>query len=188
MHTGLELDVCLTPRLRARTWRIRDDRAPDRPATASPAVEVAWARRGALSYLVGRRWLDVPSGQVMVVPAHVEHVTRVARSTWATSLHVDASLVVEMAELVGGRPRGPEIGLLPAAPFEALGSVLVDEARAPRPGSFLTAEALTEAVAVQLGRAATDDRSHAACSDRRIQAALERIEEGYHEPLTVDDL
>ena len=69
-----------------------------------------------------------------------------------------------------------------------LGRVLRAEARDTAPGSLLAADAVGEALVVELLRRAPARAAAVAARDARVNLALDRICASYAEPLTVDDL
>jgi AraC-like DNA-binding protein len=188
MHTELVLDRALTSEVRARGWRHRGDRLPDWPAGAHHGFEVAWPRSGGLCYEIHGRSFDVPVGAAMLVPPEVEHRTWVQPGTEATSLWLGRELVSSVADLVQPRPLRFEAQVVPeASALTVMGALLMHEARVGAAGAFLTAEALGEALVVQILRG-VGNHTEPASGDRRVDAAIERIETGYAEALSVDDL
>jgi AraC family transcriptional regulator len=187
MHTELLLDRALTPEVRTRAWRYCGDRLPDWPIGAHPGFEVAWPRRGALRYRIHARTFEVPMGMAMLVPPQHEHRTQMAPHSEATSLWLGHELVASVAELVRPEASRFEPRVVSAAPLAALGDVLLNEATLDQPGAYLTADALGEALVVQLLRG-LGAKTEPGTGDRRVDAAIERIESGYAEALTVDDL
>jgi AraC-like DNA-binding protein len=187
MHTELVFDRALTPDVRTRAWQHRGDRVPAWPVGSHADFEVAWPRRGALCYEIHGRTFDVPVGSAMFVPACVDHRTRIAPGTEATSLWIGRELVAEIAEVVGARVARFEPQVIAAAGLATLGQVLLAEAQHDMPGAFVTANALGEALVVQLLRG-LGSRERAASGDPRVDAAIERIESSYADALSVDDL
>ncbi len=181
-NVGLELDETITPRVRLRRWRHRGARVPRWPSAAHDTVEVAWAERGGMRYRVGSRELCVAVGEVVIVPSEVEHQTVIAPGTAATSIQLSTAAIAETQEIVGGA-----IGfdVVSDGGIISLAQLILAEARQPRRGSFLTTEALAEALSVRLLRS-----GHPAMStgDPRIARAVREMEERYAEPLTIDEL
>ena len=185
MHTELVLDRTLTPAVRTRGWRHRGNHVPEWPVGAHPGFEVAWARRGAIRYEIHGKSFEVPVGSAMFVPPQILHRTRIVPGTEATSLWIGRELITEIAEVVGANVRHFEPRVLAGAAVATLGDALLQEAQGDMLGGFLTADALGEALVVQLLRGF---EQRTASGDTRVDAAIDRIETSYAEALTVDEL
>jgi AraC-like DNA-binding protein len=183
-HSGLELDAAITSRIRLRRWRHRGKRAPRWPVAAHPTVEVAWAERGMLHYRVGRQEMHAAPGELVVVPAQMEHHTGIEPSTAATSVQLGADLLAETRELVGGSVR---FGVLRDPGIVSLGELLLGEAQSSARGAFLSSEALAEALAVRLLRHG-ENAEQAPSGDPRILRAVDEVQARYAEPISVEEL
>ncbi len=180
------LDSAVTPHVRVRRWQHRSGPTAF-PAASHSDVELAWVQSGEASYRIGSREVSVPAGSAIVVPARVEHATRVAPGTRASSVWLSSALVLEVAATVSRSLPNDVVVLQDTRPFASLGDLLYQEAANTAPGQLLAVDALARALAVTLVRAAARD---AACSttDPRIAAALALIEERYADSLGVDEL
>ena len=173
--------------MRVRQWVHRDRSRAYRPA-AHPAVEVAWVGAGVVRYGIGHREIEVGPGAAIVVPAQTEHVTRIESGTEAISVWLSSGLVAGVAEAMA-TPLAPDPVLRSrGGTVEDLARLLGQEAGRDGPGQVLAIEALAEALAVTVLRAARGAASGPAVRDPRIQAAVDAIERDFAEPLTVEDL
>jgi AraC-like DNA-binding protein len=157
--------------LRVREWT-HDGAEPFRHGASTHGwVELAWVERGEVSYRVDGREVRVSAGEAMVVPAGVPHETLLDAMGPET------------------RARRPTAGLATcSASLLPLGRVLRAETRASAPGSLLVADAIGEAIVVELLRRAPSRVATTAARDARVNIALDRIHSSYAEPLAVDDL
>lgn len=193
-HGLLELDARVTPRVRVRRWRHRGGEVPRWPTGAHDAVEIAWSEQGTLTYQAGRAQVHAAPGEAVVVPAQMEHRTDITSGTVATSIWLSAAVVAEMAELMESPARLLRFGVVQHdTALPSLGSLMLDEATRSDSGAFVTTDALAEALAVRLLRAARplDDSGPTGGgggSDPRISRAIEAVEDRYSEPLTIDEL
>ncbi|HEY8080047.1 MAG TPA: AraC family ligand binding domain-containing protein, partial [Labilithrix sp.] len=178
------LDAQVGTRVRLRMWEA------SAPVSAKPNahgdVELAWIDDGAVGYGVGRTRFEVERGRAMVVPEGVEHATTFLSSMRGAALHVDASLVAEIADAIGAR--GPAIGLVPdATRVAALGAMLSVEATRRDRGALLASDALVEAMLVTALRGAANDEGSSP-SDPGIARAVRFAEERYADAISIDDL
>jgi AraC family transcriptional regulator len=126
----------------------------------------------------------------MLIPDGVEHATTFLGAMRAGALHMDASLVAEIAEAM--RAGGPSFGLVREPErVAALGALLVDEVQRGDAGAMLAADALVEAMLVAALRscaspAANDDGATA--PDPGVARAMRFVEDAYAQPLAIDDL
>jgi len=193
-NTLLELDACVTSRVRVRRWRHQGGEVPRWPTGAHHAVEVAWSERGTLSYHVGREQLHATPGEAVIVPAQMEHRTCITSGTVATSIWLSAAVVAEMAEAMGDGAHPLGFGVVhDDAALPSLGSLMLDEAARTDPGAFVTTDALAEALAVRLlrcanPRGASEAPVETVGSDPRISRAVDEVEDRYSERLTIDEL
>jgi len=124
----------------------------------------------------------------VIVPARVEHATRVESGTRAGSVWLSAELVTEVAACVGRRLGSDPLLLANADRVRALGALLESEARLPGAGQLMAVEALAEALAITLVRADNLPRARRTARDPRIATAVSLMEERYADDLSVDDV
>lgn len=188
VFTELRLDQQITPRVRVRRWAQAGDRLPAWKASAHDGVEVAWPLRVGMRYRIGRRHWDVGVGQAVLVPAHVEHVTELHHDLQAVSLWLDRDLVREVGAAFDAGEAAPFV-IDDATRLARLGQLLLDEAEATDPGRLLAADALAEALCVQLARGVRSTMPATASGvDPRVARAVDHVHAAYAEPLTVEDL
>jgi AraC-like DNA-binding protein len=181
----LEVDRPLSPSVRVRRWR----RAAPLPLRAAPstheAVEVTWIDQGAARYRIAGREHEIGPGAVMVVPAGVAHETWLSPTLSAGSLRLAGELVAQVAVAPGRALAARPL----ARPHAALSLArLIDaELGTPGPESAALVDALADALAIELLRAA-DPAPAAAPRDPRIARAIDLIESEYARPLSVEDM
>jgi len=178
--------------LRVREWT-HDGAEPCRPAASTHGtVELAWVDRGELAYRFdGNGEVHLRAGDAMVVPAGVPHRTLFDGPVEATALCIGREMVDAIADAMGPetRTRRLEAGVATtSANLVTLGRLLRAEARDAAPGSLLAADAIGEALVVELMRRGPWRPALSAARDARVNIALDRIHTSYAEPLTVDDL
>jgi len=147
-------------------------------------------KTGAVQYRIGARTMEVGPGAAVVVPAGVEHASRIEEGTEACSLWLGVDMVEEIAATVSNaRHVDPQV-LSAAARVGTLTELLVEEAAVEGSGTIMAVEALAETLTISVVRRLRDQTARAATAafDPRVRAALAMIDEGYAEPLTVDDL
>lgn len=185
----LQLDVRPLPDLRVRGWLHRGRERTAWPAGAHPAVEVAWVERGAVGYDLGGRALAVEAGAVVVVPPGVEHATRIEPGTRAGSIWVGVDLIGEIDDAIGaGRTR--LVAGLSARPdrTQRIGRLLLEEVSEASRGRSIAAEALAEALVVEVLRGAPSEVRTSPAKDVRIGVAIDLIESRYADALTIEQL
>lgn len=165
------------------------------PANAHDHIEIAWVERGAARYRIASDEVLVSDGMVMAVPAGVEHRTEFLGPLAASSVRLSAALVQQVCDAMQvDLARSFQHGLL-AAPepmlrlLRSLAAELADMAEladTERPGDDLLADALGQALAVQLVRRAAPPK--VTIPDARVRRAVELIESRYADPLRLDDL
>jgi AraC family transcriptional regulator len=152
-------------------------------------VEVSWVEAGVVEYRLGRRLLAVPAGSAVIIPEGVDHGTGFVTAVRAASVKLSCSLLEQVAEAFGpDDARQLEPMLAPrSSRIVALGRLLLEELADDEVGQHLAVDALCEALAVEVLRAAPAT-ARRRVRDPRIRAAVERIERDHAEPLTIDEL
>ncbi len=152
-------------------------------------MELVWVDDGEVTCVVGRHRLEVPQGAALVIPAEMEHCVELSASATTSSLWLDRRHVEDTASALGRQTPRPVV-LDHAEPVVQLARLVRAEVEQHQPGWSLAVEGLRDALVVAMlrrcPRSAIDKRGGS--SDPRIQAAIERIEADYAEPLSVDDL
>lgn len=187
MWTALEKEQHVAGHLKVRRWNHRAAEAIGAPESVHHALELCWVDEGRAAYDIGPHRFDVRPGQLMVVPAGVDHATSFDGHSRASSLWLSADAVAELDERLGSR-RELAAGTLPdSAQLVVLATMLRDEAFCDDAGALMGADALAEALALKVLRVhrRSDTRGPKAPGIRR---AVEHIESRYAEPLTLDDL
>jgi AraC-like DNA-binding protein len=179
------LDVPVTPRVRVRRWHHRFG-PTDFPAGTHAFIEVAWVLEGRAIYRVGDREIVVERGQGIVIPARLEHATRIEPGTRASSAWLACELVSSVAASLGRRVFADATLMADARDLEQLGALLTAEAAEAQAGQLLAVDSLAEALVVAVVRRAPCVSS--APRDPRLTSALALIDAHYAEALTVDDL
>jgi len=177
--------------LQVREW-VHDGARVDPTMSTHPWIEVTWLERGEVVYRIEQlEEVRVRAGQVIVVPAGVAHQTVRVGPHEGTALCIGREMVDSIADAMGTEARTQRLaaGLAASSPsLLPLGRVLRTEARASSPGNLLAADAVGEALVVELLRRAPTCAARGTARDARINIALDRIHTSYAEPLTVDDL
>jgi AraC-like DNA-binding protein/quercetin dioxygenase-like cupin family protein len=179
----------LGPAVSAHAWRFTESKASAARPAAHPAVELAWVEEGRAIYEIAGRACALTQGQVVVVPAFVEHRTILQGPMRACSLHLGLPRLDEIADAMGCPRDRLAPGLL-ARPDAVLGvgALLGRELRAAERGSAIAVEGLLEALGVALLREAPEPaRSlQGRPVHPRVRAALQRIDDDLTAPLTVE--
>jgi AraC-like DNA-binding protein len=178
-------DRAVTPDVRVRRFQHRSGPVAW-PVGAHADVEIAWVEDGQITYRIGSRELVVGTGEAIVVPAEVEHATRVTPGFAASSVWLSRALLAEVAAGIG-KKTPDDVCIIADTPFRALGVLLQAEAANGESGALVATDALARAFGVALLRA-TSRTDAPRVLDPRIRAALDLLEERYAEPLSVDDL
>jgi len=190
LPTLLRRDCDLGAAGRMRVWE-HDGRCRvgARPA-AHPGIELAWIETGEVHYQIGAARIAAGAGTVVVVPTWVEHVTTFEQPVRGIALQLDPGLVAEIGDAAAPASGAPrlEYGRAEPGSIPSLVTLLEREAARRESGWRIAADALVEAIVVQMLRAAPATREGRGARDARIAAALEAIESRYAEPLSVDDL
>lgn len=186
MWTALEKEQHVGNHLRVRRWSHRGAERLSAPEAVHHAVELCWVDEGGAAYEVSGQRHDVRPGQLMVVPAGVEHSTAFLAHSRANSIWLGADAIAQLEDCVGqggaltaGLSERPE-------PLIALGRLLQSEAFETDAGALMSADALSEALALKLLRA--HPRAQGSARSPGVRRALDHIEAHYAEPLSLDDL
>jgi AraC-like DNA-binding protein len=177
--------------LGVRDW-VHDGKPVDRAPSTHPWVELSWLERGEAIYRIeGQEEVRVRAGQAIVIPAGVPHKTLLVGPFEGTALCIGREMVDAIADAMGPDTSARRLtaGLATSSPsLVPLGRVLRAEARGSSPGTLLAADAVGEALVVELLRRAPMRTTAATARDARVNIALDRIHTSYADPLTVDDL
>jgi mannose-6-phosphate isomerase-like protein (cupin superfamily) len=106
MWKALENERRFGTHLKVRRWKYTEAHELSGPVAVHPAVEVAWAEEGGARYQIGSRTHDVAKGQVMVVPAGVEHATRITGHSRLGSIWIGAESVADLGDALGRKHGG----------------------------------------------------------------------------------
>lgn len=190
MASLLQLDEQLTPRVRVRRWEHAGQALPQWPAGAHATVEIAWVEQGSALYDVHGECLEVPAGGAVIIPAGMEHRTRIQHATRATSAWLAPEVLDQVADaLAVPRQACMKPNVLHHAPsVAAVGGMLLGEAHNQDVGRFLSSDALAEVLAVKFLSTCTREPPTAGRRDPRITRAVDLIEQSYAEPLTLEAL
>ena len=143
---------------------------------------------GVLTCVVADQTLEVPRGSALVIPAELEHSIELSTAATTGSLLLDREHVENMACSLG---RTPEPAVLENAELVVrLAHLVRAEEKAHRPGWPMAVEGLRDALVVAMLRRCPGSAfvRRPGPQDPRIQAAIDRIENDYATPLSVDDL
>ncbi len=187
------LDQSLGPDVRVRLW----ERAPSGPEAAPlgghAELELSCVLGGRVGYRIGRCETWAEAGDAFVVPSAASHVTMFDGKLTAVALWLGRDFLGQAGEAMGVRPSGLPGGVLRAPDgFTALARVLAREISEAAPGHHVVAEALVDALAVQLLRRGatppTAGTAQGAPTHPKVRRALDRIHAEYAEPLTAAEL
>ena len=168
---------------------------------AHPGFEISWVESGRLTYVVGRRQIELGRGDGILVPPEVEHETDFVGPTQGRSLKLAGELFGRVIGAVGasGSSVGGDARLEPgplSSRATALAQLLYRQAlvptevdRAAGVDRALAVEAIAESLVLELlqrRREQADGR--APNGDPRVARARRLIEQRYAEPLTIDEL
>ncbi len=187
MWTALEKEQLVGGHLRVRRWRHAGTEAISAAASVHHAVEVCWVDGGTARYALGSSRVEVHAGEVMVVPAGVEHATAFAGATVAGSLWLDARVFLEIADAAGVKSRLEPGAIADARALITIAQLLQAEAFEGGAGALMAADALSEVLALMLVRGASRNPGRCATAPG-IRRALDEIECRYSESLTVEQL
>lgn len=171
-----------------RRWRCTE---PLRGAsTAHPGIELTWLRAGSADYRSSSRQFTARPGQLVLVPAGVEHETSLSPGLEGTVLELDVRTMDEIASATSSAGRRFD-GLTVVDGGEgvaAIGEVLADEVARGGADSQLVVEALVEALVVRLLRATPVEVRSPGAKDPRILAAIDFVRANVCEPVAVVDM
>jgi transcriptional regulator GlxA family with amidase domain len=173
---------------RLRVWEHDGSaRIAARPA-AHPGIELAWIDTGHVHYAVGSTEISAGPGAVVVVPTWAEHTTTFDTAVRGIALQLDPELVAEISDAAAPRSARLSAGQADPGTIPTLVTLLEREIARAAAGWRIAADALIEAIVVEMLRAAPGASDGRAARDARIAAAVDAIETRYAEPLSVDDL
>jgi AraC family transcriptional regulator len=187
MWSALEKEQQIAAHLKVRRWNHRGPERISASASVHHALELCWLDQGVATYDLGRERFEVVPGQLMVVPAGVEHATAFQGYSRASSLWLSAEAVAELDARLGGRYELAPGPAPEAAALLPLAAMLHSEAFSADAGALMGADALSEALALKVLRV----QPRSATPGPRapgIRRAVEHIEAHYAEPLTLDVL
>lgn len=187
MRQALEKERQVAQHLKVRRWRHASPAPLHGAGAAHHAVEVAWAEEGAIHYDLGAERFTVRPGELMVVPAGVDHATTFDGHTRAGSLWFSAEAICELDERLGlpsSLKPGPQAD---AGAIIGLARMLQEEAFSSDAGALMGADALAEALALKVLRVHPRQASPGPKAPG-VRRAVEHIEQRYAEALSLDDL
>src|SRR6185436_20228526 len=97
----LEKEQQVGGHLKVRRWNHQGSEALSAPESVHHALELCWVDEGRAIYDLGRRRFEVVPGELMIVPAGVEHATAFASKSRANSLWLSADAVAELDDRLG---------------------------------------------------------------------------------------
>ncbi len=178
-----------SPTLDVRAWHNRGSASYVGASTHS-TIEIAWPEDGALEYRIGSQRAQPGPGDVIIVPAGVEHTTVVTPGVRAKVLGLSTAIVEEVADAMNTRAN-LKASLTGARPrLLALGQIVFEEVVDKTDGQELVLDALTEALAVALVRSGPSlgREPGKQPGDLRIRRAMAFIEASFAEPLSVSTI
>jgi AraC-like DNA-binding protein len=191
IKNALRRDVTVSSQVRVRVWSWTGVFPQGGPPGAHPGVELSWIERGNVLYRMEGREFRAGPGDVVVIPAGVEHETIFLSDVEAGALWLARERVGEIAEAMG--PAVSRRGMAPAVLRDAsrvvpLARVLRAEIEEAGAGHLLAVDALAEALSVEMLRAAPARAAPASAKDPRLDSALELVHASYARPLTVAEM
>lgn len=167
----------------ARLWSFRGDVRG--PSSGHRGVEIAWVHEGVGSYQIGTREHRVEAGDVVIVPAAIEHGSRFAAGTRCGALEIAPEFLSHVVELTASRALGSDrpFALAKLASCRSIVAALEEEVVTAGEGQVLAVEALVEVLALRLLR-----QGERAARDPRLARAIELVHERYATELGIDDL
>ena len=178
-------DAQPSPAVRVRSWSQPEQRSY--PVGAHPQVELAVVEQGGVEYDLGTSSLVLEPGQVVHLAPGVEHRTKIAPGTRATSLWVEAERASVLRTGLGLRHKQPVFRLEDAQRVAAMAATLVAESKAGGAGLVLLSDAIVDALLTLVHRQIPAEKGSTA-KDPRVSAALEYAQDNYAEDISVDDM
>ncbi len=165
-----------------RLWAFRDD--VHGGANAHRGVEIAWLHEGEGTYHIGTKAHAVKAGELVVVPAAVEHGSTFAAGTRCGAIEVAPEFLSHFAELHATRPIDGAFARLRLESCGTIVRALEEEVTTTGCGQAAAIEALVEVLTLRLLRHAPAS----AARDPRIARAIELVHQSYADELSIDDL
>jgi AraC-like DNA-binding protein len=151
-------------------------------------VELSAVEAGQVDLEVEGQALQVRRGEAYVIPARVDHRTTIHAGARARAVHMDAAMFAELGDAVGVRELAVTLRV-DGPRVLALSGMICAELKAANAGQRIVVEALVEALAVEVLRAAQWTQPRAVRSaDPRIRLAVDLIHSRFAEPLAIDDI
>jgi AraC-like DNA-binding protein len=172
-----------------RVWHSREP-VHGRP-NAHPGIEVAWLEQGRAHYRVGSAALEVGPGDVVIVPARVEHGTVLEGCVRAGVIELAQPLIDEIsaATSLAGRRLDRAQVLAGGEGVLHIARALQEESLGAGPGHALAVDGLLEALVVRLMRFAPEaGTSSAAARDPRVLAAIDLVHARLADDVSIDDM
>jgi AraC-like DNA-binding protein len=160
---------------------------------AHGGIENAWVRSGRAEYRIGGgRPFVVGSGELVIVPAGVEHATSFSGDLAAGALELADDTARAITEAVGD-VRALRAGtVIDIGDVRALVGAIDEELHTPGPGRDFAVAALAEALLVRVlrrgGRPENGSSAPRSARDVRIRRALEYLDAHASDAIEVNDL
>jgi AraC-like DNA-binding protein len=185
----LELEKDLSRGVSARRWRapLQEPLLATR-ASAHESIEVAFIESGVLRYRVGRRELVAQAGDIVVIPADVEHETDVMTAMKGGTLKVESTVLHDVAEALSQKVCLSPI-VFTSVEVTSLARLVTESQRGLASADRFVQASLCDAIVARVVEAiasTTPDVVDAA--DVRVRAAIAVIHDRFREPLTVDEI
>lgn len=187
MWSALEREQQVAGHLKVRRWNHARPSPLAAATSVHHALELCWVDQGSATYDVGRACFEVRPGQLMVVPAGVEHATAFCGHSRATSVWLASDAVAEIDERLGSRYELRAGPLPDSAALLPLAAMLQAEAFSDEPGALMGADVLSAALTLKVLRAQPRSAARGPRSPG-IRAAVEHIEAHYGQALSLDVL
>lgn len=185
----LELEKDLSRGVSARRWRapLQSPLLASR-ASAHDTIEIAFIESGVLRYRVGRRELVAQAGDIVVIPAHVEHKTDVMTPMQGGSLKVEGSVLSDVADALSQR-----VTLAPltfaSAEVTSMARLVTETGGGLASADKLVVASLCDAIVARVVEAiASTEAVSVETNDPRVRAVVAIIHDRFREPLTVDEI
>jgi AraC family transcriptional regulator len=178
-----------SPWVGVRSWHNRG--GPLRGESAHATIEIAWTETpDAVVYDIGSRRLALQPQETIVIPAGVQHSTRVASGTKAKVIALDRAALDQMADAMSMHLELPVLVAKAPSKLRVLSGLLFDDVTSRNEGRDMAVESLTGALVVELLRSASSVEprgpSGPRVPDARIRRAIDLIETSYADPLSLE--